>query len=322
MKERVRRSWLIVPAHKTDLVSQASTAKADVVVLDLEDTVHETRKAEARQKMREAIQLIRNSGSEVFVRCDPDFLYADLEASVYRGLTGVLLPRITSVEQVQDAEQTVAEFEAQRGVRKPPPVGEILEVDESRTLENSLEMHLCLDTGRGNWDAPKLIGASPRVRAVSLGRADLTMDLRPEPEGDLHLMPYLAQRLILVANATGVQPIGAWWRGASRGLVDTPQNTYHAAVAGRKAGFKGALCMRANQVEALNRGFTPSNEELSQAQAILDAFAAAQARGFSRAMDHRQLIDQGIAGAASRLLELAAACKATDEAKLHPIEGA
>jgi len=38
------------------------------------------------------------------------------------------------------------------------------------------------------------------------------MDLRPEPSGELHLMPYLMQRLITAANAAAVMPLGAWWR--------------------------------------------------------------------------------------------------------------
>src|SRR4030095_9783794 len=108
---------------------------------------------------------------------------------------------------------------AERGVVKPPPVGEILEADDPVGPEQALELHLCFDTGRGNWYAVQLIQASTRVKSISLGRADLVMDLREEPSGDLHLMPYLMQRLIIIANATGVQPIGAGWRAPPRGLV-------------------------------------------------------------------------------------------------------
>ena len=88
------------------------------------------------------------------------------------------------------------------------------------------------------------------------------MDLREEPTGDLHMLPYLMQRLIIIANATGVEPVGAWWRATSRGLVANYDDTLQAALTGRQAGFRGALCMRANQVEALNKGFTPSESEV------------------------------------------------------------
>ena len=68
------------------------------------------------------------------------------------------------------------------------------------------------------------------------------------------------QRLIILANATGVEPGGAWWRASSRGLVASHDDTLEAAVTGLKAGFKGAMCMRVCQVDALNTGFSTREE--------------------------------------------------------------
>ena len=262
MTYTVRRSWLIVPAHDNRALSEAAESGADVVVLDLQDTVHESRKHNARATVREAIGAMRDAGSEVFVRSDVELMYADFDASVWRGLSGVVLPGITSVDQVREADCLLAKFEAERGVVKPPPVGQVREADDPRGSDQALEIHLSLDTGPGNWHAEDLIRASDRVKSVSLGRADLVMDLREEPSGDLHLLPYLMQRLIIIANATGVEPVGAWWRATSRGLAAGYDDTLEAALTGRLAGFRGALCMRAYQVEALNRGFTPSESEI------------------------------------------------------------
>ena len=262
MTYTVRRSWLIVPAHDNRALSEAAGSGADVVVLDLQDTVHESRKHQARANVRGAIGAIRDAGSEVFARSDVELMYADFDASVWRGLSGVVLPGVTSVDQVRAADCLLAKFEAERGVVKPPPVGQVREADDPRGPEQALEIHLSLDTGPGNWHAEDLIRASDRVKSVSLGRADLVMDLREEPSGDLHLLPYLMQRLIIIAKATGVEPVGAWWRATSRGLVASYDDTLEAALTGRLAGFRGALCMRAYQVEALNRGFTPSESEI------------------------------------------------------------
>ena len=262
MIQTVRRSWLIVPAHNAQAISEAADSRTDVIVLDLQDTVHESRKHEARANVRSAIDMMRDAGSEVFVRSDAELMYADFDASVWRGLSGVVLPGVTSVEQVNEADEILSMFEAERGVVKPPPVGQVREADDPRGPEQALEIHLSLDTGPGNWHAEKLIRASTRVGSASLGRADLVMDLREEPSGDLHLLPYLMQRLVIVANATGVEPVGAWWRATSRGLVATYDDTLEAALTGRSAGFRGALCMRPHQVEALNRGFTPSASEI------------------------------------------------------------
>ena len=274
MNSIVRRSWLIVPAHDTDRLEQASKSGADVVVLDLEDTVHDIRKHDARDNIQDAIEIMRSSGSEVFVRCDPELLYADMAASVWRGLSGVVLPGLTRTEQVREADDILSRFESERGVVRPPPVGEVREADDPRGPEQALEIHLSLDTGPANWRAEDLIRASDRVSSISLGRADLKMDLREEPSGDLHLLPYLMQRLITIANALEVEPVGAWWNATSRGLSATSDDTLQAAMTGRFAGFRGALCMTTDQVGALNTGFTPSEDDLSSAREVMDSLPA------------------------------------------------
>ena len=315
MANRIRRSWLIVPAHDDARVAEAAQSGADVVVLDLQDTVHDSKKHEARARIRGAIPQLCEQGIEVFVRSDIELLYADLHASVWRGLSGVMLPGVTRIEQVQEADCLMGELQAERGVVKPPPVGQVLEADDPVSPEQALEMHLCLDTGRGNWDAVELIQASARVKSISLGRADLTMDLREEPSGDLHLMPYLMQRLIIIANATGVQPIGAWWRGTSRGLVASYDDTLAAALTGRQAGFKGALCMRAHQVAALNQGFTPTGGETARAETVLAAFSGAQDHGTSSVSLDGEFIDAARAAVAANLIAWAAACEAREQGR-------
>ena len=316
MNLQVRRSWLIVSAHDADAVSEAAESSADVVVLDLQDTVHDRRKHRARENIRDATGRMRSRGAEVFVRLDVELMHADLGASVWPGLTGVVLPGVTSADQVKGADQILGQLEAERGVVKPAPVGEVREADDPRGPEQALEIHLCLDTGRGNWDAMELIQASDRVQSVSLGRADLVMDLREEPSGDLHLMPYLMQRLIVIANAAKVQPIGAWWRATSRGLVAGYDETLEAAKAGRRGGFRGALCMKVHQVDPLNKGFAPSAEEMAWANATVKAFAEAGANGKPMVVVDGETADAPRAAIAAKALEWAEACRARDLSKV------
>jgi citrate lyase subunit beta/citryl-CoA lyase len=254
--QRVRRSWLLIPGHRSDLITRSHTFDADVVVFDLEDLVHDGRKFAARENIRAGIERARQGGAEVFVRCDLELLYADLQACVWRGLQGIILPKVTSVAQIHEAEDVLAHFESERGVMQAGLLHEVNEFDEPRSVDNSLEIHLSLENAEGNHAAVELLESSPRIRSVSLGRADLVMDLRGEPNGELHLMPFLMQRLIVVANVTGVTPIGAWWQANSRGMRASAEATLRSAELGAMAGFKGALCVAPDQVSALNRGFT------------------------------------------------------------------
>jgi citrate lyase subunit beta / citryl-CoA lyase len=312
--QQVRRSWLLLPASRPDLIERSGSFNADVIVFDLEDLVHDSKKHVARSRIKDGIAIARSGGAEVFVRCDLELLYADLEASVWRGLDGVILPKVSTDLQVLEAEQMLAEFEYKRGVTRAAPAGEVNEADDARTLANSIELHLSLENAKGNHNAEALIAASPRVRSVSLGRADLVMDLRPEPSGDLHLLPYLMQRLIVVAGAMGVDPIGAWWQADSRGLRASPEASELAAAFGRASGFRGALCVDPEQVEPLNDGFTPSREEIERARELVDAFAALP-DGAVYLQRGDILYDRAAAASAESCLAWAAACAQRDAAK-------
>ena len=235
----MRRSWLLVPMSKPEQIALAPRSGADVIVLDLVELVAEVDKHAAREKVRAAIHTVQAGGAEVFAEVDPGSLDADLPACVWPGLSGIVMSRAESSRQVVEVEAPLSRLENARGI---PP--------------GTLKIVAALESARGNHAAYDISRASPRVWGLTLGRADLVMDLRPEPSGEIHLMLYLMQRLIIIARAVGVTPIGAWWRAPDRGLLATPENTYHAAQRGRAIGFKGAMCLRADQVEPLNRVFT------------------------------------------------------------------
>jgi len=296
-REAIRRSWILVSALDERAIDQAWSWGADVVVLDLEDSVHDSKKAAARAHVREAIDEVARGGAEVFVRPDRELLYADLEAALVAGLTGVLLPMVSSAEQVREADRLIEAIEQQRG------------------LPGVIELHLALETAAGNLQAPEIVAASSRVRSVSLGRADLVMDLRAEPSGDLHMMPYLLQRLVIVARASGVEPIGAWWRADSRGMLASPQATLEAAHRARRNGLRGGLGIQAAQVAPLNAGFTPTDDEVARANGLVQAFETARTRGERWGTEAGQIVDRAHAEAARQVIAQADLCRQRDQAK-------
>ncbi len=236
MNNNLQRSWLIVPASSADAVAKAAKSGADVVVLDLVELVRDAQKPAAREQCRAAMDAVRACGAQVFAQIDPQHHEADLRASVWPGLDGIVVSRAESPARIMAIDKVLTALETERGM----PAG-------------AIGMVLALETARGNQDAYEVASASRRVRALTLGRADLVMDLRPEPSGEIHQMPYLMERLVIIARALNVTPLGAWWRAPDRGLLATAENTLQAAKRGRAVGFKGALCLRADQVEPLNK---------------------------------------------------------------------
>jgi citrate lyase subunit beta/citryl-CoA lyase len=239
MNKKTRRSWLLAPVSKPDLVARAARSGADVVVLDLVEFVAEADKAAARDSFAAAFVAACADGSEVFAQIDPTAVHGDLGACVRPGLSGVVVTRAESTGEIAEIDEMLGRLEIERGI-----------------APGTIQIVAALETARGNHAAYEISQASPRIAGLTLGRADLVMDLRAEPSGEFHLMEYLMQRLIIVAGAAGVAPLGAWWRAPDRGMYATADNTHAAAKRGRAIGFKGSLCVADHQVDALNRAYT------------------------------------------------------------------
>ncbi|MEE8178187.1 MAG: aldolase/citrate lyase family protein, partial [Acidobacteriota bacterium] len=107
----VRRSNFMVPVTNQAFVKDAWRRGADAVTLDLEDGVIGALKAEAREKVKDAIGIVGKGGAEVFVRVNRGFAQADIEASVWPGLSGVVLPRVESPRDVAEAAEILATME-------------------------------------------------------------------------------------------------------------------------------------------------------------------------------------------------------------------
>jgi citrate lyase subunit beta/citryl-CoA lyase len=298
MGDVIRRSWLLVPVSETREVEEAAAAEADVVVLDLMELVPERAKPMAREGLPEAIRAVGRGGAEVFVQIDRDLSFADLTAAIWPGLTGVIVPRVESPQDLAEVDTLVTQLEGDRGVRP-----------------GTVQLVAALETARGNYAAMEIARASARLWGLTLGRADLLMDLRPEPSGELHLLPYLMQRLITVANAASLVPIGAWWRAPARGLLASPDDTYRAAVRGRRIGFKGSLCLRADQVEALNRGFTPDADDVERGRELTAGYREETANGAALLREGDAIVDLATATQASQVLAYAEACARRDAEK-------
>ena len=233
-----RRSWLLVPPSE-DAVEEALGHGPDVLVVDLVELIPPEARADAVERLPGIVEQAVASGSvEVFLQVNVNWMAEELEAGIRPGVSGVVMPRLEWMAHVRQADAVLSRLEEQRGIS----VG-------------SLQVVASLDTALGNHRAMDLIQASTRVWGVSLGRADLAMDLRPSPDGEFHLLSYLIQRLIIVAGAAGVTPLGAWWRAPARGLMAPPTDTYEAAVRGKTLGFRGSFCIAGEQAQALNRGF-------------------------------------------------------------------
>jgi len=252
--DKVRRSWMVVPADKPEEIALAQGYLPDVLVLDLEYTVPPKNKEKARANLNDSIHNLYRTFPELFVRLDWNTRWADVRAAVYPGLKGFVLPGPETVDEIAELDTIVSRLEHERGV-----------------VPGSLEFVLMLESAKGFWNIFDLATASPRVTALGVGRIDLTMELGPEPSGEFRLAKFLMTRTLTAARALGKQPLAAHFVTGSRGGLASKEATLKAAREGWQMGFTGYIAATPEQVPALNEGFTPSADYVKNAENIRKA---------------------------------------------------
>lgn len=303
MPVRVRRSNLMVPITNPRFVSGAWRHGADAITLDLEDGVVDARKAEARGLVRQAIEEVGRGAAEVFVRVNQSFAQADIEASVWPGLRGIMLPRVESADEVREVSQILTTLERQRGMEA-----------------GSLQLILLLESARAVWDIRRIIAASPRVTQVGLDESDLSahLGIRPLPEFDPCV--YARGRLAIEATAAGVQPVGIAYPLGTHPQLLPPAEIQRTAVDSKNLGFKGIICPHPSWVQPVNAAFTPTQSQVDFYTQVRQVFAQAVAAGTAAVPFAGRMIDVPVDEWAKVVLELAAACATRDAEKEAALE--
>lgn len=294
----VRRSNLMVPVTDADRVSEAWRHNADAITLDLEDGVVAAHKPQARGLVRNAIPSAAQGTAEVFVRVNKSFLQADLEASVWPGLRGIMLPRVESAAEITEAAEIVTTLERQRGI-----------------AAGSLCFIVLLESARGVWDIRAVITASPRVTQAGLDESDLAGDLGITPRPEFDPFVYARGRLAVEATAAKVNPVGMAYP-LSALPREMPEPEIHTlATQARNLGMKGVICPYPSWVAPVNAAFTPTAELVAWNKRVREAFAAGVAAGTAAVPLDGKMIDVPVDEWAIVVLATAEACAVRDAEK-------
>ena len=288
----VRRSNLMVPAADAAAVADAWRHNADAITLDL------TGNAGARGTLKATIAAVARGGAEVFVRVDKATPPADLEAAVWPGLCGIMLPCVESAAEVTQAAEMVAGLEQQRGI-----------------AAGSCQLILMIESARGVWDIRPIIKASLRVTQVALDERALAADLGFTPLPELDPFDYARGRLVVECTAAKIAPVGMAYPLSvlPRELPDA--EIHELATKAKNLGMKGVICPYANWVAPVNAAFTPTPELVTWNRRVREAFAAGVAAGTAAVPLDGKMIDVPVDEWAIVVLAMAEACAARDAAK-------
>jgi citrate lyase subunit beta/citryl-CoA lyase len=266
------RSKLFVPGSRPELFDKALAGPADALSFDLEDSVADARKGEARDALRALLRggAAAACGKTLIVRVnaiDTPHFTQDVAAVVQPGLHLLNLPKPDSAADVRAAVEAIERAERANGVTQPV-----------RLLVN-------IETPRALRIAHELAGAHPRVAGLQLGLGDLFEPLgigRREPQAVVHAM--LAVRL--AAGEAGVFAYDA----AFADIRDSEGFSAEARQA-RALGFIGKSCIHPSQVALANAAFQPTREEIDAALRVVRAAREAGANGVGAYVVDGKMVD-------------------------------
>ena len=280
------RTLLSVPGNRQKMIDKARHLPADVLILDLEDSIPQSEKAAARTMVRESIAGMALAGQQVFVRINSiasGLALEDLEAVIVPGIDGINQPKPATASDVIEVADTIERLEKERGI-----------------TGGHIKLLPWVETAKGLLNAFDIASASQRVTGVVFGAEDFALDtgiMRTE-EGDELLYPRTT--VVIAARAAGI------------GAVDTPYNNFRdraglerEATLARNLGFDGKFLIHPDQIAPVNRIFRPTEEEIDRARQVVAAFEEAEAKGLGSTSLDGKMVDTPIANQARRLLAIA-----------------
>ncbi len=293
----VRRSILITPLLDREAVADSWRHGADAVALDLEG-LPESAKEEGRTRVRVSLDLARQGGAEIFVKIDRDQTFADIEASAWPGLTGIMLPSPETPADISKVGAMLEEIERRHGI-----------------ASGALQIVLLVGTAKGIWNIRELLSASHRVSSVAIDEIQLCVGLGIMPEDDCDAFGYAKGRLIIEATAARVHVVGTSHPlGARPRLLEAPE-IHRLVERGRNMGFKGVLCPHPSWVKPCNQAFTPTHEQIDYYGEVRRLFAEGVARGTAAVPLNGRMIDVPVDERAKLMIALSERCRKREAEK-------
>ncbi len=295
-----RRSNLSVPGHVKKMHGKANQSQADVIMLDLEDSVPISEKETARDQVIDSLLNLDWENKTVTVRInalDTPFAYRDLlEVAENAGqvIDAIVIPKVNHPADIYFADRMLNGIEMNKNTSRVTGI------------EASIE------TAEGLMRAAEIVEASGRVKSLVFGIADYSASIgarlvsisgHGEKEEELypgHRWHFALSRLVMNAKAHNTLAIDAPY-GNFSDLDGLRRSTVMACA----LGCDGKWAIHPSQIDIINEIFTPSQEDIALASKIIEANDAAKAQGKGAIAVEGRMVDQATVRLATQLWEQA-----------------
>ena len=284
---RVRRAMLYVPGDEWNKINKAVTLNVDSICMDLEDGTAIDRKASALVTVCKALDELDFGRSERLVRVNPTqpgTVNQEIEAVLPHKPDGIVLPKLESPQQLDEASQQISQFEQQNS----------LETGTIRLLA-------VVESALGILNLRE-IAMHPRLDAIIFGAEDFTANIGAKRTSNGWEVLYARSAVVTAATAYEKQPIDM----VSINFRD-PVTLRIEAMAGASLGFTGKQIIHPNQVATVQDAFSPSPDEIAEASALVAAFRQHEAAGAGAFEYLGKMVDMPILKQAQKVLDRAKA---------------
>lgn len=265
----LRRSQMLTPASNLKIIEKAAKLDCDSLIIDLEDAIAPSKKAEARAIMRQALTGFSFEGKEVGVRINglesPWFL-DDLLALEWLPIDTVVVPKVQGSEQVHAYDAMLTQLELRGGKR-------------------GFTLQLMIESARGLENITEIARACWRCDALIFGAGDFIADagVGATKKG----LAYARSRIAAAAAAAGIQAIDH----VNPNINDSAALAVEAAEA-REIGYCGKWAIHPAQVPVINAAFCPSEKEIAYARRTIEAYERSLANGVGAIAVDGALVDE------------------------------
>lgn len=254
---RPRRSCLYMPGANERALEKARTLPADTLLLDLEDAVAPDAKLTAREAIVSAVKAGGYGYREIVVRMNglgTEWGADDLKAAVACGAKAVLAPKVESAADIHALDKALTEAGA------PAEFGLWVMIEMPKAILHIEEIAQASET--------------TRLTTFVMGTNDLAKEYRARMTPDRIAFQVALQLSVTAARAWGLTAID----GVFNDIKDEDGLVVECEQ-GRDLGFDGKTLIHPSQLETANRVFAPSHNDVEQAKAVIEAFAAPENAG-------------------------------------------
>lgn len=272
---KLRRSMLFVPGSNAAMISNSFIYQPDSIMFDLEDAVALKEKDTARILVAHALQHPLYQAIETVVRVNPlesEFGLADLNMVIRAGVDIIRMPKTDTAQDVVNMDKAITDIERACG----------REIGSTKLLA-------AIESPLGITQANQIATASNRLMGIALGAEDYVRNLKTErsPEG-IELL-FARCTILQAARATGLQAFDTVYSN-----VNNEEGFLAEARLIKQLGFDGKSLINPRQIELIHQLFSPTRQEVEQAQRIITAAEEAEKQGLGVVSLNGKMIDAPI----------------------------